>query len=361
MEIMETSKASDTACAEKKQRRRMREEPTTSVVHVRVLLRTLEEAGVGTALLCHTCGIDPAIFEDVRARIPRSRVLQIWQEAARRLPDPHLGLHLGERVRPHAVNVVTYLTMSSRTLREGLERLIRYQRILGEDSRVQLRDEGTQSFIRIEFGSEELPATRDEIEYWAVLLMKYGRWIADYDVRLMEVRFSYPRPEEPSEYERIFGCRPRFGAAESGLLIASAELDRPSIHANPEVARAHEQSAGEYLAELDDRSMSRQLCELLMGVLEKGQLDLETAARQLHVSVRTLQRRLRDEGTSYREVVDQLRREIALDKLRKTDIPIEEITYLTGFSELSPFYRAFRRWTGKTPVEYRETASERPS
>jgi len=337
----------------------MHQEPTSSVVHLRAFLRALEDAGVDTAELCRACGLDPAILEDANAHIPRSLLLDLWRQAARRLPDPHLGLHLAERVRPRAADVVTYLTMSSRTLREGLERLIRYQRILGEGSRLQLSDEGVRTFIRIGLGSRELPPIRDEIEYWAVVLMKYGRWIFGVDLALLEVCFSHPAPEDTSEHERIFGCCPRFGTAESGLWIASADLDRRSIHANPEIARAHEEFAEEYLAGLADFSVTRRLRERLMAVLETGPLDLETAARDLHIGVRTLQRRLRDEGTSYREVVDELRRDVALRQLRKTDASIEEITWLAGFSELSPFYRAFRRWTGKTPSQYRAKMSER--
>jgi AraC-like DNA-binding protein len=337
----------------------MQHEPTCSTSHIRALLQTLEDAGLDTGDVCRACGIKAAILEEVNARIPRSQWLRLWRQTARRLPDSHLGIYLGERARPRAANVVTYLAMSSRTLREALERFIRYQRVLDEGSCVQLNDEGALTFICLQFGSRELPATRDEIEYWAVLLLKYARWIADFDLVLQEVRFSHPAPDDTSEHERIFGCRLRFDAAESGLLIASTELDHPSLHANPEVARTHERFADDCLARLDDCSVERQLRQLLAAVLEQGLLDLQAAAAALHVGVRTLQRRLRDEGTSYRQVVDELRRDVAVSRLTGTDAPIEEITYLTGFSELSPFYRAFRRWTGKTPVEYRAAASER--
>ncbi len=336
----------------------MHHDPTSSVVHLRTLLKALEDMGIATAELCRACGLDPAILEDANARVPRSLLLRLWREAGHCSPDPHLGLHLGERVRPRAANILTYLTMSSRTLRKGLERLIRYQRILGEGGRLQMSDDGARTFVRIEFGSRELPATRDEIEYLTVVLMRFGRWIFGADLALLEVCFSHPAPADTSEYERIFACRPRFGAAESGLWIASADLDRRSIHANPEMARTHEQFAEEYLAGLEDRTVTRQLRTRLLAVLETGVIDLQAAARDLHLSIRTLQRRLRDEGTSYRELVDDLRRDIALSQLRKSDASIEEITYLTGFSELSPFYRAFRRWTGKTPAEYRATMAQ---
>ncbi len=320
-----------------------------------MLLETLEDAGIDAPGLCQACGIDGSLLEDPMGRIPRSRVVRLWEETARRLPDPNLGLHLGERVRPRAANVVTYLMMSSRTLREGLERLVRYQRILGGGSRLKLVEDGENGFVRVEFGSDELPATRDEIEYWTVLLLKYGRWITDLDLGLVEVRFSYPAPPDTREHQRIFGCPLRFDAPEGGLVIESAELDRASVHANPEIARAHEEFAQEYLAGLEDFTTTRKLRELLLAVLDQGPLNLPSVARRLHVSMRTLQRRLRDEDTSYREVVDELRRDVALDRLCKTAAPIQEVAYLTGFAALSPFYRAFRRWTGKTPHEYRVT------
>ena len=211
-------------------------------------------------------------------RIPRSRVVRLWEETARRLPDPNLGLHLGERVRPRAANVVTYLMMSSRTLREGLERLVRYQRILGGGSRIKLVEDGENGFVRVEFGSDELPATRDEIEYWTVLLLKYGRWITDLDIGLVEVRFSYPAPPDTREHQRIFGCPLRFDAPEGGLVIESAELDRASVHANPDIARAHEEFAQEYLAGLENFTTTRKLRELLLAVLDQGPLNLSTVA-----------------------------------------------------------------------------------
>ncbi len=338
----------------------MEQESTASSVTVQALLNTLGETGIDPTELCVVSGIELTALADPRARIPRSRVIMLWREAAARLRDPHLGLHLAERARPRAANVVTYLSMSSRTLREGLERFIHYQRILGGGSRVRVRDEGAQTFIEIDFGSEALPATPNEIDYWTVMLLKYGRWIADMELALVEVRFSYPQPDSTVEYARIFGCRPQFDAAENGLLIRSAELDRPSVHANPEIAAAHQQFAYQYVKELDDFETTRQLRELLMWRLEKGTLALEEAASLLHMGARTLQRRLREESTTYREAVDTLRRDVALNQLRTTDASIEEITYLTGFSEVSPFYRAVRRWTGKTPVEYRAADASRP-
>ena len=336
----------------------MRLEPTVSMSHVRVLLESLDGTGVKGADVCHSCGIDPGLLEDPNARLGRSRILALWRELARRVDDPNPGLHLAERVRPRAANVVTYLMMSSRTLREGLERLIRYQRILGENSRVQLKDEGSEAFIEVDFGSEELPPDRHEIEYWVVVIAKYCAFITDLELDLLEVRFRHAAPADVSEHERIFGTRPRFGAETCGLRIASSDLDRRSVHANPAIAEAHQAFADEYLSSLDVASTTRRLRELMVSVIEKGPLELQALAKQLRISARTLQRRLADEDTSYREVVDDLRRDIALDQLRRTDAPIQEIAYLTGFSALSPFYRAFRRWTGGTPAEHR-TAAER--
>ena len=187
-------------------------------------------------------------------------------------------------------------------------------------------------------------------------IAKYSAFITDLELDLLEVHFRHTGPADVSEHERLFGIRPHFGTENNGLRIASSQLDRRSVHANEEIARAHQAFADEYLSSLDAAATTRRLRELLVSVVEKGPLDLQDAARQLHISSRTLQRRLADEDTSYREVVDELRRDIAFDQLRRTDAPIQEVAYLTGFSALSPFYRAFRRWTGGTPAEYRAAA-----
>ena len=250
--------------------------------------------------------------------------------------------------------------MSSRTLREGISRLFRYQRLFGTDSRLALEDRAGAGFVRLEFGTDEWPETRDQRENMAVMVLKYCRWITEEHFDFLEVHFKHSRPNDTSEHERIFRCPIHFDASANGLLIPSDVLDRPSIHADPRLARVHEEFAAERLRALGGKSFARVVEESLVPVLELGDLDLKSAAARLQASPRTLQRRLTEEGTSYREVVDGLRMRITMRHMSRAGLPVDEIVYLAGFSDRSSFYRAFKRWTGMTPSEYRSRRADLP-
>lgn len=337
----------------------MAREPTFHGAWYRILLEGFDALGLHPGELSRAAGIDPETTREPDVRIPQSAVVRLWLEAAARLQDPDLGLHLGEKIRPRAGNVVQYLAMSSRTLRQGLERLARYQRIVSTESRLRLEQRGAAGFLRIEFGTPEFPEGRHQTEQLCVRLLNFSRWITNRDFDFLEVHFRHPRPNSISEHERIFRCPLHFDAEVTGLAIAGEDLDRPSVHADAELAKAHERWASRHLWDLERGHTVRELKESMLPVLEKGPLDLAAAAGRLSLSPRTLQRRLGEEGTSYREVLDTLRREVALDQLEQDGASIEEIAYLAGFADARAFYRAFKRWTGRTPAEYRAEAARR--
>jgi AraC-like DNA-binding protein len=332
---------------------------TLSSVFLQIILDGFSELGLKPARLLEAAGVDPEIIEDPDARIPRQHTTRVWAEAARLLNDPDMGLHVAELIEPRAFNVAVYLAMSSRTLREGITRLLQYQRLAASGGRLVLEDREGGGFVRLAFGSDEAPETRDQREHMAVMLLKYCRWITKEKFDFLEVHFHHPRPDQISEHERIFRCPIYFGAHASGLLIASEDLDRPSIHADSRLARHHEEFAAESLRALAGPGFAREVEDSLIPILERGDLDIKRAAARLDLSSRTLQRRLTEEGTSYREVVDGLRRRISLRHLSR-GLPIEEIVYLAGFSDPSSFYRAFKRWTGMTPTGYRTRPVDLP-
>jgi AraC-like DNA-binding protein len=295
---------------------------------------------------------------DPEARIPADVYHRFWPRAAEFTGDPCFGLHLGERLRPLANNIAVYLLMSSTTVREGIERATAYQRLVFDEDWHTLVDQGSSARLHLDYENRHPLEMAVEIEYRAMILVKFLDWITAIDFRASEVRFRHPPAGERSEYERIFGCAVKFACKESELLLSRSSLDQPSLHANPEIARLHQAYAECHLAKLEDRSVTRRVKEILMAQLERGPFHLSDVARSLYMSPRTLQRRLAQEGITYHGVLDSLRRDLCLQHLERPDTAMAEIAYVAGFSDTSAFSRAVRRWTGQTPLEYRRTHRE---
>jgi AraC-like DNA-binding protein len=127
------------------------------------------------------------------------------------------------------------------------------------------------------------------------------------------------------------------------------------LNANPEIARIHQEFAENQLAEFGEESVAHEVAKLLASLLEVGPLDLPTIAKRQHLSPRTLQRRLAEEGTTFQKILESLRRDLCLRHLKSARDPLSEIAYLAGFADASSFNRAVRRWTGQTPLRYRQT------
>jgi AraC-like DNA-binding protein len=332
-----------------------------SVTVLRSLIHGLRELHLEWRPLLESCGIDPDLIADPDARIPVDVFDRFWPKAAELTGDPCFGLHVAERLRPLAVNILGYLLMSSSTVRDGLERVARYQRLVFDATWIALVDRGSSTLIRFETANANPLHVAVQIEYRAALVLKILDWITAVDFRAGEVRFRHRPAGDRSEYERILGCPVKFQCSQDELVVSRASLDQPSVYSNPEIARLHQEHAERHLAELDDHSVSRGVKTILMSHLDRGPFELSEVARSLHMSTRTLQRRLADEGTCYNELLDSLRRDLCLEHLERPHTSLAEIAYVAGFSDTSAFSRAVRRWTGQTPLEHRRSHLEAAS
>jgi AraC-like DNA-binding protein len=329
-----------------------------SVTIFRQVIYGLTEMGLEWKPLFESCGIDPDLTADSEARVTAEVFDRFWLKAAELTGDPCFGLHVGERLRPLAVNVVGYLLMSSQTVQEGLERVMSYQRLVFGRDFLALVGAGSSALIRLEPVGEDPLDEAAQTEFKAMIVLHFLDWITATEFRASEVRFRHPPAGTQAEYERVLKCPVRFRCEHSELVVSQASLNHPSLHANPEIVRIHQEYAERHLAELEDESITRKLKTFLMSHLDQGLWQLPKVARSLYMSPRTLQRRLAEEGHSFSETLDSLRRDLCLHHLEKPGMALAEIAYIAGFSDTSAFTRAVRRWTGQTPLEYRRSHAE---
>jgi AraC-like DNA-binding protein len=249
-----------------------------------------------------------------------------------------------------------YALRTSETLGISVQRLCRYHRLLHDVAEVKLTIDGDRATL-----SHRLPVPggppRAVSEYIVAAWLITSRQAAGVNWIPIEVRFPHPAPDNTSEHRRLFGCTVKFGHGCSELLFSRDLLDMPFLSADPNLQAILEAQVVAMLQKLPKgEAVTDVVRRYLAGELCNGEPGLEQIAPRLHMSVRTLHRRLEDEGTSFRQVLAEVRRELAARHLSERRLAIGEIAFLLGFSEPSAFHRAFKRWTGYAPLTYRELA-----
>lgn len=325
-------------------------ELTDAGVLLRLVYPALQKAGVNVAEVSRRCHLPADFFQNPPARFPHSAQAWFWQVVEEVSGDPHIGLHLAAYLPLYRGQVLEYLFLSSATFGEGLDRSRGYQRLLSDALQISHVHEGDTVLLTWTTPTQ----IRHLAECVMVGLLNFFRHMSDGEFRPMEVSFRHTEGARQSEYEQLLNCPVVFGAPHESVLFDAAVLAHPSSHAEPELLRLHEQAASARVAELEKQDLVRQVARVIGESLEEGGPSLEDVAERLGMRPRALRSRLAEASTSFNEIVNGYRSRLARRLLARTQVSIDEIVYLTGFSEPSTFYRAFRRWTGETPVEYRK-------
>ena len=334
-------------------------EPFLTVRAVQPLVSGLTAMGHDPKPLLALVGLDESTLHDPDSRVPMRVVMSLIARAVEATGDANLGLHLAEHTDVGSADVHFYAIVSSPTLGAAYERVCRYQRLIHETNLVELDMQGERVWLRHRRPGG-LAAPRHTAEFLLAVWVRAGRIATGTDWAPLEVRFAHAEPEDVREHARFFRAPVHFACGENAFALPTALLETPCVRADPALLAVLDRYATDRLARapqtntLADRVRTT-LAEQLVGT-EPGAARL---AAQLKMSVRTLNRALAAEGTTYRALLDQLRHELAARHLADHRVSIAEVAFLLGFSELSSFYRAFKRWSGRTPVEFRQELHSR--
>lgn len=297
-------------------------------------------------------GVDPEIRFDAGARLSRPQMNALHQAAFEATGDVALGLRVASTYHPSHMGALGYAWIASRTPRDAWTKMHRYSKVESDTFRLALSEPNPEFHANYFWDGDWTPID-SQIYTVMALLVHLHRRVAGPEANPLRVEFSTEAPVDLSPFESHFQCELRFGQPQDLLVLPSDALDRPSPRAHPELELATEEMVARYLAARDRADILSQVRAALFECLSEGNVSAGRIAEQLHMTDRTLRRRLDDQGVSFRDLLSGVRRDLARRYLADDQLSLTEISYLLGFSEPSSFTRAYRGWTGKSPSEAR--------
>lgn len=303
-------------------------------------------------LALHT-DFNPSDYADPDARIPLTLETLLWNTAAILCNDEDFGLHAAEWIRPGVFDVFDYAVRTAPNLDEAMQRLIRYNRLVHDLAAFNLIKHGETVRIEHRFTSPGTHPCRHASEFTLASLLTIAEQMTGVRLKPLALTFAHPKPKQISEHARIFGKTPGFDSTVTSLTLPREILSYPVIEAYPGLSRIVMAHAEKQLAAASAPDITTIVRSHLAASMAQGPLTLSQIAQKMHLSERTLQRRLESEGVHFSHLSDEVRKELALRYIADPHLSMGEVAYLLGFSETSSFHRAFKRWTGMTPVRAR--------
>lgn len=326
--------------------------PTIAVTSTLAMVLTAGGRGFETADLLARFGVPPELLRDPDARLPAATVLALWEALVERTGDPALQLVAPLSLPFGAYRVIDYLVVESATVGQGVRRFASFFRLIAEGVALEVTEDGDGNGLVL--GRSDGGAVPPiYVDYVFAALVTRVR-VRSPGLRVLRVELRRPEPADPGPYHEVFRAPVLFAARADRLLFSREEWDSPlggGDEALAEVLEEHAKILAQRMPEAD--AGFRVEVERAVAATVPGGPSVEAVARALHVSVRTLQRKLVAEGTSFREVAEAVLGRLALDYLADRQVSVAEVAFLLGFSDPSSFNRAFRRWTGDTPGRWR--------
>jgi AraC-like DNA-binding protein len=324
----------------------------------RLAVARLESAGVPVAPLLKRVGLTPELIADPEQRLSVQSQIRLLDEAASALKDDCLGFTLARDHDPREIGLLYYVMASSQTLGDGLRRVARYSRITNESLVVGYR-EGNRLVINLSYSGVPRHSDRHQVEFCMFGLLRICRLLTGQNIVPQHFSIAHHRSGGTSEMARFVGMKVEFGADTDELALKLDARDLPLIHSDPYLNDLLLNYCEAALADRrGDKSHLRTRVEnAISSVLPHGRVLVEDVARSLGMSERTLARKLSDERLNFTEILQQLRRDLAVRYLDDPKLHVSKIAWLLGFSQVSAFTHAYKRWTGKTPSEMRTAAA----
>lgn len=329
-------------------------EPLVPVNIPATMIRVGQEKGISASELLINTGISSDQLSDPSARLTYQQMLLLADNLMKKYPEETLGLDLGKAININQFGMLGYAILSCADLRSAIRLGIKYHTLVDPAFTFELIEQGETTAVRLTSHIPFEPMYRLLCDVFVGIFVTLARFLTGRDVCAREIHVNHPAPSYVPAYEELARCPVLFDQPRTELIIDTELLNTPLAMADSATAAMAEAQCAEILARMGPKE----------GVVAKVRRILlrnpgtfppvDVVASQLATSTRTLSRSLQDVGTSYQRILDEVRKEMAIEYLRNSNLPIEELAALVGYSDPSNFRKAFRRWTQHAPSYYRE-------
>jgi AraC-like DNA-binding protein len=320
----------------------------------RLACAKLREQGKDVARILTRAGLIAETVDDPAARLEARAQIKLLELAAEELDDELFGFHLARHFDLREIGLVYYVIASSQHLADALRNAERYSLIVNEGVRLHC-SLGEGAAITLDYVGVERRLDRHHIEFWLVTLVRICREVTSSRLAPRRLKVRHLRPDPPADFKSFFGTEVEFGSDIDEIVLSAPVASLPTARHDAHLNRLLRQYAEEALTLRPTRPASTvsEVEKLLPELLPHGRADLSEAAHRLGISSRTLSRKLHEEGATFSEILDELRKALAKRYLGERELQVSEIAWLLGYCEVSSFTHAFKRWTGITPRQFR--------
>ena len=316
------------------------------------IMKTIAHKGMDFAAFCRQVSFDSSLLQDVEARIDEEELIRLMDEAAAFTQDDHFGLHQGQLTDIADMGILGYVMMHSEKIGDALRAFQRYNVILCNGYNVAWEEQGSDMLLRF-YKTTPAQLSRHCMEDMVSSLYHMLVRMSNQVVPILDLQFTHPAPTDVGPYLEVLGVAPRFAGKENSIRMSKDVLLYPILYSDPRLRRAFEPIAEDIKRKLTQgRAFSDRVFEWMMSCMPTNFPTLQQTAEAFQMSTRTLQAKLKEEHTSFNELAASVRKEIAINYMKK-GCSIGEIAYLLHYSEPSAFQNAFKKWTGVTPGQFR--------
>ena len=325
---------------------------TTMASYLQAFASALGDRGIDPGPIFERAGLEVLTSSDPLKRISELEVTRLIQVAVEATGDPCFGIAVGERMQPGNLHALGFGLLSSSSLRDFYNRVCNYYRVVSQSADFRSYDVDGQSILAASnVGENVCYETQDA---WVTMMVRFLRFLYQSPVDPLWVELARPEPTGgPGPFLDYFHCPVRFGCAEPRVAMDSSIMDQSLPGASPDMAQYNDQIVIQYLEQMDKNDVVNRVRRHIIEDLASGTLSKQLVADKMHMSARNLQLKLAGEGTTFQDTLDTTRRNLATGYMQQSQLSITEIAYLLGFSDASNFTRAFRRWYGLSPRDYR--------